>query len=233
MVLTFRDSRAMIGHRSNNAKSFPFRAFYWNETGATFGARAIMSAWRKQMSIEINLPESLSIRRNGGNITMDLTALSADIVTRLVVHGLEQKIGDAAAGATKAAGFDARFKDLSEEEQAKVAEFAESAMGKVWDALAEGNWGVERSGGEAVDENTRAIRAVLAPIVKKAFDGKNGADSWKALDDAERAAIIDAQYAALNETDTAKVDARADAKKAEWAAARAAKSEMSGIALDF
>lgn len=109
--------------------------------------------------------------------TVDLAALSADIVAKLAVHGLQQKIADAASGAT-------------------TLDEAHASMQKAAAAILAGDWSA-RVAGAGVDEET----AVTRSIVKAAMKAKLGAKSpawatFTGLPDDEQIAKIDAVAAA-------------------------------------
>lgn len=79
------------------------------------------------MEIQINLPAMTTISRASHDVEFDLTKLNAETIAQLVLHGLTQKVGDAAAG--------------------KSGDDALAAMQKVMDQLHEGSWTMRRSGG--------------------------------------------------------------------------------------
>lgn len=70
---------------------------------------------------------------NGQTVTAVLKDLPEDIVARLVVHGLSQKVGDSVAGLSK----DRRFGD------------AYATMQDVVAMLVQGNWNAGREGGSS------------------------------------------------------------------------------------
>ena len=101
---------------------------------------------------------------------------------KLVLHGLTQKVADAAAGALKVAMGDdyenataTERKAFGTENADKVADMAQSLMQKVADRLAEGDWGVERGTGGTADPldpfRIEVMRDVMKvnPKIKKAF----------------------------------------------------------------
>ena len=122
----------------------------------------------KIMKIEIDVPDTLEFTRAGVDMVVTLDVLNPDILGQLVLHGLVQKVGDAAAGAKKAI-----------EELAKApggttmtqATWAQTAMHKVVDALYAGDWGSARGVGlTSLDlEMIGLVRKTVAGIDKAAY----------------------------------------------------------------
>ena len=163
------------------------------------------------MTIKIELPASHTVTKGprdkswNAAVTVDLGTLSADIVARLAVHGLHQKIADAASGAT------------NETE-------ALAAMQKAADAIVAGEWSSRVAGSGGVDEFTRVARI----IVRAAFKAANAANSaprvaFKALD-------ADEQNAKLDEWFAANEDAMRPAVEEELAKRAAAAKSKAGLA---
>ena len=113
------------------------------------------------MKIEIEIPETLEFTRAGVDMTISVGVLNADILGQLVLHGLVQKVGDAAAGAKKAI----EGTSMAQEE------WAESAMNKVVDALYSGDWGSARGAGlTSLDlEMISLVRKTVAGIDKATY----------------------------------------------------------------
>lgn len=109
--------------------------------------------------MKIELPTSHTVTKGprdkswNASVAVDVTKLSAEIVAKLAVHGLHQKIADAAAGA-------------------QTQDEAEAAMGKAVDALLAGDWS-SRTAGEGVDERTRVARSVVFAALKSKFGAKS------------------------------------------------------------
>lgn len=161
------------------------------------------------MTIKIDLPETHTVTKGPrdkswlAEVTCNVTALSADIVARLAMHGLHQKIADAASGA-------------------ETLDEASAAMQKALDGLLAGEW-TQRTGGGGVDERTAVTRSVVRGAVKAKFGAKSAEwASFTGLDDA-------AQNAKLDEWAAANADAFApaiEAELAERAAKRARKADL-------
>lgn len=154
------------------------------------------------MTIKIDLPATHTVTKGPrdkswqSELEIDVSKLSPEIVARLAIHGLHQKIADAASAA-------------------KTQEDADAAMGKAMDALLAGEW-AQRSGGGGVDEFTRVARM----IVRKAFKDANGPDSKERkafldLDSADQDAKLDEWFAANEATFRPVVEAEVASRKAE------------------
>lgn len=120
-------------------------------------------------TFNITLPTSFDVASRGMSVTVDLSKLSPEIVAKLVLHGLTQKVADAAAGAGKVAG------DGADAE--KVALTGKALMQKVVDNLVAGNWGIERGQNAAEPAINRfirdVVRAALSDASRKAYKESN------------------------------------------------------------
>lgn len=168
----------------------------------------------------IELPATHVVTSRGKHVTVDVGGLKADIIARLVLHGLTQKIGDAAAGAKAAAGEGA--------DEAAIADTGHALMQKVAATLAAGEWGVER-GGNGVSAEHAEMRTILRPLVKAKFS------NWREMDEKARVAAIDAALGNLSDEQRAKVEAKAKAelkrKAKEAEAAKALAAELGDLDL--
>jgi hypothetical protein len=163
------------------------------------------------MQFEINLADSFTATSRGASVTVDVAKLAPHIVAALALHGLGQKVGDAAATAMADAGFGGRkFAELTEAEQAMVQDHARSAMETVVEGLMKGEWSA-RNAAEKVDELTLRIRKLFGEILRA-----NAPDVWKAefksLDVSERGAKLDKLFAAQAEDFRADMTANANAE---------------------
>jgi hypothetical protein len=164
--------------------------------------------------IKINLPDAHTVTKGprdkswNASVTVDVTALSADIVARLVIHGLHQKIADAAAGAT----------DEAE---------AVAAMQKAIDAVIAGDW-TSRVAGAGVDEETRVRRSVTMAAAKAKFGAKSPEwATFTGLPDDEQAAKLDAWFAAAESILAPEVAAEMERRAAKRDAKRSLGSAVS------
>lgn len=177
---------------------------------------------------------SINIASRTATVSIDLDALSPAIVSKIIAHGVTQKIADAAASALADCGHGLKgdgkkWDDLSDEQKAVVTATALESMTKVRDALLAGEWGVERTGGAGVDPVVAEIRTMLRSDYKAGWIKAHNADAWKALEEAEIVAGLDALFAAQTpEVQSAITDA-AKAEIARKAEARKAKSAVVGL----
>ena len=145
--------------------------------------------------------------RNGdwrAEASIDLAAIPAGLVRELLLHGLKQKVADAASGATTEAE-------------------ALGAMGKAIDAILAGEWSSRATGG--VDERKRTERQIARTALKAKLGGTSA--GWKeftGLADAAQAAKLDAIYA----KNAAKLLPAVDSKLALLAQERADKAALAG-----
>jgi hypothetical protein len=145
------------------------------------------------MQITIEIPETVTFVRAGAEREYTLASLPVEMIQELTMHGLVQKVGDAAAG--------------------KSGDDATAAMDKVHDALREGNWGVKRSGsgGDGLTDIQRAIIAIADESIP-AKDWKRKIDGWADMTTLERRA---AKWAILADMDTSALEAEAKRRATE------------------
>lgn len=166
-------------------------------------------------TVKIELAESHDVASRGVSVSVDISKLSPEIIAELAMHGLTQKVADAASQA----------KSVAEESGETIEAVTESMMQKAIDGLYAGEWS-RRTGGGGVDEFTRVARQLMRKAIKakvgakspewKAFDGLDAAEQNAKLD-----ANIEANMAALKPEVDAEIKRRADARKAKEKAASA------------
>lgn len=168
-------------------------------------------------NIKIELPESHVVTSRDRNVSVDVTKLSADILAKLALHGLTQKVADSAASALADAGFAGlKFGDLEEADKNKVRDAATAAMVATIESLVAGEWS-ERRAATAVDPVTARIRRNLGEWLRA--QGKAAWAPYKALEGDERMAAIDAFFAEQDDetqaavTKVAKDELAAEAKQ--------------------
>lgn len=110
------------------------------------------------------LPEAYDVHAGGAKVTVKVADLSHDIIAKLVLHGLRQKVADAAASAKKLSEADDETRDK--------ATLAGDLMSKVVTNLEAGNWGVERTGGATADPLDRFILDVMRQIINLPANAK-------------------------------------------------------------
>ena len=131
---------------------------------------------------ELNLPTSFDVNAGGATVTIDVGALSPGMIEQLVLHGLRQKVADAAAGAKKVSE--------AEDETRTKSDIAFDLMSKVKANLESGTWGATRGEGGAGDGLTDLQRMVVevATGLIKAADWKAKIKGWADMSTAERRA---------------------------------------------
>jgi len=136
---------------------------------------------------ELNLPKTFDIAARGKSVTINLENLKDDIIGKLVLHGLTQKVADAAASAKK----------VAEESGGDASDIGKGMMQAVVDALEAGQWGT-RVPGQAVTDEVKVRRSVVRKLFgMKASDEAKAA--FKALDASGQAAHLDALFDKQND----------------------------------
>lgn len=163
----------------------------------------------------INLPAAFAVSKGPRNgdwsavCDIDPAKVPEALWTELALHGLKQKIADAASSA-------------------KTEAEASAAMDKARDALYAGEWRRTSKAGEAVDPVTAEARIIIRQAMKDSLNkgGKKGAPTkeWAAFlglsDDDQLAKIdanIEANRAAIWPLAEAEAKRKADARKAKAA----------------
>lgn len=165
----------------------------------------------------ITLPETFDVASRGKSVTVELAKLSPEIVANLALHGLRQKVADAAASAAKAA----------EGTELDAASMGKIMMQKVVDALCAGEW-AQRASSDGASAETRMCRTVLGEMLRKTEAGKQ---AWKAHE-ADREAFLDELFAKQSEAKQAAIMELVGERIAEaQRKAAQAKELASGIAL--
>lgn len=143
----------------------------------------------------IEVPETFTVTSREKSVTLNIGKLSAELVAQAFLHGLTQKVADAAAGAEGA----------TKEEKATNGQ---ALMQKVVTNLESGNWG------RVAAPHTTPIETAIRAIVRKLVNAKNP----KALKAAEdKNAYLDAVFAKQPEAVRAKITAQAEADVAKAA----------------
>jgi len=181
------------------------------------------------MNIKIELPATFGIVSRNAGVEADLSKLSAEIIAKLALHGLTQKVADSAAGAVKDAGFDGRkYADLTKDEKSKVDEVAKESMGAVLEALVAGNWSERRAGGNGLDEVERKMLVLFGEFIRAEAKAV-WAENFKPLEGAERTEKLLAFMRGQDEVFVATLREKAEAA---IEAERKAKSGLGKLKLD-
>lgn len=163
------------------------------------------------MTIKIDLPAEHTVTKGPRDkswtsaVSVDLGKLSPEIVARLAVHGLHQKIADAASGA---------------ETEAE----ATASMQKAVDAILAGEW-TQRTGGGGVDEFTLVMRQIVRGAMKAKFGAKS--PEWTEFTGRDDAAQ-NAKFQEVFDANEATFRPLVEARVAERAAERARKGKLAG-----
>lgn len=126
------------------------------------------------MEMNIKLVEMVTVASRGMECRVDMSKLSADIVAKLVIHGLVQKVADNAASAGTLAGeshFGKAKKDVAkgdwtawaESDRGKKAagDIALAAMESARDTLYAGEWSIRGEG--------TTVKAFVDPVEQLAW----------------------------------------------------------------
>ena len=152
----------------------------------------------------ITLPDSFEIESRGQAVTIDLTKLPPELLAYAVVHGLRQRISDAASGAAYAAAEGALGKERAKQKAnvrawtsdpdnaAEIASVAREMMKAARDTLESGQWGKVRSGQPGVSAEHVRARQLAANAIKLALRAVNRVKDYTGLTTAEKHARCDA-----------------------------------------
>lgn len=148
--------------------------------------------------------DTFTFMRSSTNFTFDLTKVNNDVARELFLHGIVQKVGDAAAG--------------------KSGIEADSAMAKVADALYAGEWS-SRGAGEP--DWVQHARAILREKVK-AKAGKEWT-TFKAIKEQDRRnEYLDKIFNRQSDDVKAAIEKAANKRLKELEAAKAKAKAMAG-----
>ena len=161
------------------------------------------------MTIKIELPATHTVTKGPrdkawlAEVTVDVAALSPDIVARLAVHGLHQKIADAASAA-------------------QTRDEALASMQKAADAILAGDW-TQRTGGGGVDERTLVMRQIVKAAMKESVGAKS--EAWATFT-GQSDEYQNAKFAENYEANKDALDVAIEAKIAERKAERDRKAGL-------
>lgn len=147
----------------------------------------------------------VAIESRGVTVSLDLAAIPHDVLRLVLVHGIKQKVADAASGATNAIWLEVKGKDAPKPNKDQLADFVEThdkaikdqtlaLMQKAADALLAGQWQVRVAGDGtstkwteeqslALDIAKTALQVTFAKVLAKASPGtKATASAFVALD---------------------------------------------------
>lgn len=111
-------------------------------------------------NVNLSFPSKHGVTSREETVLVDVTKLSSDILAKLALHGLTQKIADAASSASGdacAKHFGAGWKEVAKADRsawlatdkgkAEVAEFTRNAMQAAMEVLLSGEWSARGEGG--------------------------------------------------------------------------------------
>ena len=125
------------------------------------------------------IPAALDVASRGQTVTLDLAALPKEVLAQALVHGLTQKIGDAAASAlidafsaahdeqTVKASTPAQRKAWGEANPDAVAAHARAALEKAVHNLKEHGWTARTGGGTSLDPMDKFRAEVVREIITR------------------------------------------------------------------
>lgn len=216
-----RLGRAWLGE-FQYAKPFLFAPLKWNGFEAMFAWSAHGAPRERKLEMEtikIELPDTHVITSRDRNVQVAIGDLRPEIIAKLALHGLTQKVADSAASALADAGFEGMsFKDLDEADKDKVRDAATAAMNATIDSLVKGEWS-ERRAAQAVDPVTKRIRVILGDWLRAT--GKEAWAPFKALEGDARAEALDQFFADQDDATQAAVKEQAETELAAEAKQKA------------
>lgn len=147
------------------------------------------------MERKIELGETLEVTSREQTVKLDMTKLPDELIAQAVMHGLTQKIADAAAGAKK----------VAEESGVSIEDATVSLMAKVVERLEAGEWGATR-GGSGLSPVDKKVIALSREQLKQRIDG------YKDMTPAQRDKAVWDEFTQLGEGVQAKVRRMAEAE---------------------
>lgn len=146
----------------------------------------------------------VAVESRGVTVSLDLAAIPHDVLRLVLVHGIKQKVADAASGATGAIWSEVKGKDAPKPSKDQLADFVEThekaikdqtlaLMQKAADALLAGQWQVRVAGdgtstrwteeqAQALGIAKTALQTLFAAALAKASPGtKATASAFVAL----------------------------------------------------
>lgn len=143
---------------------------------------------------------------DGKTFLLSLENLSEDIITRLALHGLSQKVGDSFAGAG---------------EEPNPLKYAEERIIETYEQLRKGEWRVTVAGGPRASLLARALARVTGHSLEEAIEVVEG------LDDEQKKAIRKDPAIKKASADIKLEDAQKAKERAEGAAGEG--SDLAGL----
>jgi len=135
----------------------------------------------------LNIPAtSLVVESRGVSVTLDVAAVPHDVLRQVLLHGIKQKVSDAASSAAGLVYYSVKGKDAPKPSRDQLTAFVEAnlkavqdqtiaSMQKAVDAMLAGQWAVREAGGGIVSRFTE--EQSLALDIAKGALGKRFADA--------------------------------------------------------
>ncbi len=128
-------------------------------------------------------PAQITITSRGLSVALPVATLSPELLVKAALHGLKQKVSDAAAGAMVAAwrnreegetveAYEAARKVWAESDAGKadIASKGQALMQKVCDTLVAGDWGADRATGSGLTDVQQAMAKLFIDGAKMTFE---------------------------------------------------------------
>lgn len=123
----------------------------------------------------------VAVESRGVTVSLDLAAIPHDVLRLVLVHGIKQKVADAASGATGAIWLEVKGKDAPKPSKDQLADFVVThdkaikdqtlaLMQKAADALLAGQWQI-RVAGEGTSTKWTEEQSLALDIAKGALQG--------------------------------------------------------------
>ena len=167
-------------------------------------SRSLMESNMTMFQLEVPAVP-VAVESRGVTVSLDLAAIPHDVLRLVLVHGIKQKVADAASGATGAIWLEVKGKDAPKPSKDQLAYFVEThekaikdltlaLMQKAADALLAGQWQVRVAGDGtstkwteeqslALDIAKGALQSIFAAALAKAApETKATASAFVALD---------------------------------------------------
>lgn len=133
----------------------------------------------------LNIPAtSLVVESRGVSVTLDVAAIPHDVLRQVLLHGIKQKVSDAASSAAGLVYFSTKGKDAPKPSRDQLDDFVEAnlkavqdqtiaSMQKAADAMLAGQWQIRQAGGTVsrfTEEQALALDIAKGSLTKRFAD---------------------------------------------------------------
>lgn len=130
----------------------------------------------------LNIPAtSLVVESRGVSVILDVAAVPHDVLRQVLLHGIKQKVSDAASSAAGLVYFSAKGKDAPKPSRDQLSDFVEAnlkavqdqtlaSMQKAADAMLAGQWLIREAGGTVsrfTEEQALALDIAKGSLAKR------------------------------------------------------------------